>query len=655
MLVEIGLRLAGAGFCPDFTIPCEVRGQSAFCENPDFTRRFFPPAMARQPTPFVIPATKAARTFRIFVVGESAAQGDPEPSFSFGRFLGVMLRERFPEWTFEVVNTGIVAINSHALVPIADDIARRDPDLVIVYAGNNEVVGPYGNGTTLTQRRLGPTITRASIALQSTRLGQILSAALRRGDEAAGSWRGMEMFLQQQVRASDPSMAGVYGAFRRNLSDVVAVVRRSGARVVLSTVGTRLIDFAPLGSLHGRDLSPQEAETWQRHYDRGAALEAAGSPAEALDAYEAAAAVDPDYAELQYRMARCALRLSDDSQARNRFVRARDLDTLRFRADSRINDIVREVAASAGPGVGFVDGAGALAAASQHGLPAGDLFYEHAHLTPEGNYVLARALYPAVIAALPSDPRGPSANQGPPSEEECLRRLALTGFNRYRIAKEVLRRLSRPPFTGQADHASQLAEVERERDRGAAEAFAETDAAYQAAIAADGSDPWLHYNYGILLDARDVFLAGQGQPDQGRAVREYASTLSSIPSFAEGRARLAEALLRLGRYPESVAQCREILRFRPGYAQAYATMASALARQGRGEEATSAFKRAVSLDPWSIGPIIELVNLLENQRHLAEAARQARAGAERLRATGRSSDAEALERRARTLEATDRR
>jgi len=72
-VVEGGLRLAGVGFRPGFTVACQVQGRPASCENPDFSRRFFPASVVRRPTSFVIPAEKGARTFRIFLVGESAA------------------------------------------------------------------------------------------------------------------------------------------------------------------------------------------------------------------------------------------------------------------------------------------------------------------------------------------------------------------------------------------------------------------------------------------------------------------------------------------------------------------------------------------------------------------------------------------------------
>ena len=103
-------------------------------------------------------------TYRIFVLGESAAMGDPDPAYGFSRYLEVMLRERFPNTKFEVINTGIVAIDSHVILPIARELARYKPDLFIVYAGNNEVVGPYGPGTALTGSSLNLSAIRTSIS-----------------------------------------------------------------------------------------------------------------------------------------------------------------------------------------------------------------------------------------------------------------------------------------------------------------------------------------------------------------------------------------------------------------------------------------------------------------------------------------------------------
>ena len=68
--------------------------------------------MIKTPQMYAIPTVKPPHTFRIFVLGESAAMGDPDPSYGFNRYLEVMLRESYPGTNFEIVNTGSVAINS---------------------------------------------------------------------------------------------------------------------------------------------------------------------------------------------------------------------------------------------------------------------------------------------------------------------------------------------------------------------------------------------------------------------------------------------------------------------------------------------------------------------------------------------------------------
>src|SRR5205823_11895211 len=114
---------------------------------------------------------------------------------------------------------------------------------------------------------------------------------------------------------------------------------------------------------------------------------------------------------------------------------------------------------------------------------------------PHGNYLLASLFFRAI------------AGGEPLAEDACDRKLALTGFDRWRIAKEVLGRLEHPPFTGQSDHVAQVAALERARDEAARESFEASDAIYRAAGTAD---PWIRYNHAILLDTRDVFLARRG-------------------------------------------------------------------------------------------------------------------------------------------------
>ena len=496
VLVEILLRVAGVGTPTGVMRSCTDQGQPAFCDNQAFAAPFFPPGTYRQPRPYVISAKKAPGTYRIFVLGESVAWGDPDPTYGFARYLEVMLRERFPEVHFEVINASITAINSHVLLPMVEDLVQYQPDLFLIYTGNTEVVGPFGPGTVLTPWDLSLPAIRTRIAFNATRLGQLVAKAAS-GDEKSGpEWRGMEMFLDRQLRADSPQMKPVYENFAANLRDIVAVAHRAGAHVLISTVATNLKDCAPFASLHREGLRPEELKSWDEFVQRGAALESAGSYAAALKLYQSAESIDAQYAELQFRIARCLWALGDFDGAKERFVRAQDLDTLRFRADNKLNEVTRTVATSA-PGAGLVDAASAFARESDHGVPGADLFYEHVHPNPHGNYVLAREFFRQIAALMPPEMQRTDSSADVVSEQECERRLAFTPYDRVRVANLTLSKLEHPPFTNQLNHTEEMQRLTSATQEKLE--FGEIVAEYQWAIQQSPQDKLLHLNFGFLL------------------------------------------------------------------------------------------------------------------------------------------------------------
>src|SRR5262249_23624577 len=135
----VTLRLVGCGYPTHFFV--KEDGGQRWMTNRKFGRRFQPRDTATSPYPALLPAQKAPGTARIFILGESAAQGTPAPAFGFARILEVMLRQQFPERRFEVINAAMRGINSHVVLPIARDCAEQSPDLFIVYLGNNEAIG----------------------------------------------------------------------------------------------------------------------------------------------------------------------------------------------------------------------------------------------------------------------------------------------------------------------------------------------------------------------------------------------------------------------------------------------------------------------------------------------------------------------------------
>jgi len=504
-VVEVALRVCGVGIPTGAMRPCTDQGRPAYCDNRFFAAPFFPPGMLREPRPYVIPASKPPGTYRIFVLGESVAWGDPDPTYGFARYLEVMLRQRFPLAKFEVINTSITAINSHALLPMTEDLVHYQPDLFVIYTGSTEVVGPFGPETTSTPWDLSRPAIRARIFFNSTRLGQLVGKMA--GGSQTNQWRGMEMFLERQFRADSPQMKRVYENFAANMRDIVAVARRSGAQVLISTVATNLKDCAPFASLHREGIREDELRSWEGLVHRGADLESAGSYAEALKLYLSAADIDPQYAELQFRIARCLWAAGEFAGAKERFVRAQDLDTLRFRADSRLNEVIRGLAGGGPGGVGVIDAAAVFAAESAHEVPGSELFYEHVHMNPRGTYLLARALFRQVDSMLPAELRRSAVSADVASQEDCERLLAFTPYDRLRVAGLVLRKLERPPFTNQLNHSEEVLRLKSEA-AGSTD-YGEIVADYQWAIMQNPQDRLLHLNYGFLLHRYDPAAAEQ--------------------------------------------------------------------------------------------------------------------------------------------------
>ena len=492
-IVELVLRFSGVGFSTELLVPCTLKGQPAACYNLFFPAPFFPPGMIKAPQAYAIPAAKLQGTFRIFVLGESAAMGDPDPAYAFSRYLEVMLRERFPTMKFEIVNTGSVAINSHVLLPIARDLARQRPDVFILYSGNNEVVGPYGPGTALTASGMDLSVIRSSIFFRDTRIGQLVTKLGTQKKE----WGGMEMFLDKQLPASSPLMKPTYANFESNLRDTVTVARNSGATVLVSTVATNLKDCGPFASMHREGLSQADLATWSQLVQEGSDLESAKSYDQALQAYRAAAKIDGQYAELEFRIARTLWKQGDYQGAKEHYLRARDLDTLRFRADSEINSINRAMGAS-GSGVKLIDAEAILAQESPNGIIGNELLYDHVHLTPRGNYLLARAAFLQIASQLLVEAGKSITENDVPTQAECEKLLALTNHDRSRITTEMLQRLQRPPFTNQIDHSDQVLRLMIDADA-SHENPDDTVAQYQWAIAKAPGDRVLHYNFGLFL------------------------------------------------------------------------------------------------------------------------------------------------------------
>ena len=610
------LRLAGWGYCPHFFQNRQIEGRAVWTDNQDFGRRVFPPGLVRYPRPFTMPAAKPPHALRVFVLGESAAMGDPDFKFGLPRMVEVLLRERFPNRQIEVINTAMVAINSHVILAIARDCAQQQGDLWIVYMGNNEIIGPFGAASVFGAQAPALPVVRAGLWVKGTRLGQLLDGALhfvRQGNQPLPEWTGMAMMADQKIRHDAPATARVYRHFERNLADLLASGARAGVPMVLCTVATNLKDCAPFASLHRPGLAATELAEWQAAYAAGVACQDQGKLAEAKAAYERAAWIDGEFADLAFRRAECCRLLGQDAEAATLFRLARDNDALQFRADGRINGMIRRAAAAfAARRVSLLDAEELFATNSQQGLLGAEYFYEHVHLTPEGNYLLARAVAEQAARALSLEATGQWVSQA-----ECLRLLGFTDWNRYEALDVMRERLEGAPFTSQVGHARELQRINEQLAR-----YRLTSKPAQVRrdiqrvselVSRHPEDPDLRWNLAALLE---------NGGDAAGAEEQWRALIGLQPQAALPRIGLAKLLERLGRRAEAFTLYGEGLRINPEYYPARYALGLLCLRMDRLPDGLHHLKLAVRQKPRSLEGRLALGQALARANRPADAEKQ---------------------------------
>jgi tetratricopeptide (TPR) repeat protein len=657
-LLETGLRVGGYGYDTHFFRSIRMGGQEYFINNEKFSQRFFPAQLARWPDPFIFPATKPPDTVRIFIFGESAAMGDPQPAYGAGRYMEVLLRERFPGKKFEVINLGITAINSHVILPIARECAQHDGDFWIVYMGNNEMVGPFGAATVFGAQALPRRAAQINLAIQRTRTGQLLVSGLRNlgGKSKNTSWGGMEMFLENQIAPGDPRKETVYQNFEGNLRDIIAAGVNSGAKVILNTVSVNLKDCPPFASLVSSNLPAADRQHFDQIFAEAKSLQAQSNFPAAAERFAQAAQLEPQFAEAHFRLAECELALTN-AAAPEQFQIACDDDALPFRADTRINSTIRQMAQqNTGDRLAFCDAEQTLAQDSPARIAGDETFFEHVHFNFDGNYRLGKIWAEQIGSVLSAANKSAAINWL--SQADCERMLGLSIWNRQFVLQSVIRRMGSPPLSTQFNNAERLQMVRAEElslrqlqaQPGAAQ---HVRAEFAAALKLAPRDGYLYEGLANFLEAindpqdtiaayrqliellPDDFyaclqlgrlLGEQGKPEQGEPLLERAAQLR--PSLPDVWFELGNVHLGTEQFELALQDYERANELEPSDATYRSYVGKALSKLNRSAEAIQRYHQALQLEPdlwethFALGDELVTVNqIAEAGREYAEVVR----------------------------------
>lgn len=330
--------------------------------NPLVARRYFPQGgFIPQPPTELFRARKPANGYRIFVLGESTTAGWPYPSnVMFTRSLQQRLADAFPDKYVEIVNTGIAAVSSYTLVDFIDEILQQQPDAILIYAGHNEFYGALGaaSSESVGQSRW---IIKAYLHLLNFKTFQLmrnsLNAALYRLSPPPGAHPTLmgRMIGNPSISYDSSTYQNARANYAANLRDIFITARQAGVPVMISELVSNIRDHKPFVSVNDNknptaDAVYAQAQAWER--------------------------------EQKFDLAKAA------------YIRARDLDGMRFRAPEEFNTVIHQVAAEykvpVVPLVSFFE------KKSAHGIIGSSLMLEHLHPNADGYLLMSDAFFDAM-------------------------------------------------------------------------------------------------------------------------------------------------------------------------------------------------------------------------------------------------------------------
>jgi len=357
VILEMFLRIINYG--NNFDQWVDV-GEGKYTINSNIGKKYFPSGYfnpAASEDEFDI--QKKSNCFRVFVLGESSAEGFPYgPMGSFSRYIRRRLELVYPNTPIEVVNLGMSAISSYTLLDLLPGVLDQKPDLILMYTGHNEYYGAMGDGS-VESFGSSRALIRLMIYLNDFRITQLLRNSLTWATSLLSSGNAAPSGTVMSIMAKDKYIllnsklfnAGVE-QFKENMTDILKSIEDKGVPVILGRLVSNLKGQKPFIS--------------------------ASTPG-----YPTA---DQVYGEAEYE-----LKSNHSAKADSLFKLAKDLDALRFRAPEKMNSVIDELGMKFHDPVVPIDSI--FNAASPAGIVGDNLIVDHLHPNVKGYQLMGKAFY----------------------------------------------------------------------------------------------------------------------------------------------------------------------------------------------------------------------------------------------------------------------
>jgi len=397
-LLELLLRIFNYG--NNYSLFIEYKGDKDYLVfNPDASKKFFTQQqIATRGNSEIFKKKKEDNTIRIFVLGESTTIGYPYfHNGSFHRWLQYRLIHAYPDKNFEIINLSLTAVNSYTVLNFAKEVVKYEPDAVLIYTGHNEFYGALGAASTQT---LGsnPHVINFILGLRDLKLAQLvinLYADIKKvfgtGGLKPGGDRMQLMVAKQEIPYhSDLYEKGVT-QFRDNMGEIMDLFGEKHIPLFVSKLVSNEKNLKPFISFSPGSKSPE----FESNLTAGINAFTKNDLNSAITWLKKADQLYNSSAICNYYLGQIAYKQGDFANAQKCFLKAKDLDGLRFRAPEQFNAILAQLC-NKYPETHLVDTKAAFERNADHHIIGDEITVDHVHPDLKGYAIMSDVFYEAL-------------------------------------------------------------------------------------------------------------------------------------------------------------------------------------------------------------------------------------------------------------------
>jgi tetratricopeptide (TPR) repeat protein len=343
---------------------------------------------------------KTPGTFRIFCLGGSASAGWPHPADEiYTAYLQKALTKAYPGRRIEVINVSAHAYAAYRVRHILAEVLEFQPDLFIIYSGNNEFLEPRVYSNHATWLDAVESLANYSTVYRILR-GSFVGIWLfpentfrdgTREHQAYQDWSRIEE-VPLALRVDPLQFRKVKEHYEFSISSMVRAAQAKGVPVILVTVPTNLRAWEPNVST---SVPGEHEKEWRAHYEAGRAQLLRGNAPAAIESLTKSVKLAPGNADSHYYLGKAYEAVQDLERSYASFDRAKELDANPFRAISAFNETIRRVGAVS-PNVSVLDAENLFRRRSYPYAPGFNLFLDYVHPTKQGNLILAAGVFETI-------------------------------------------------------------------------------------------------------------------------------------------------------------------------------------------------------------------------------------------------------------------